>query len=174
MYLLFSSGEASGDLLGSRLLAALRRRRPALAAYGMGGARLASQGLERVAASEDVSVVGFFEVLEKAPRLAGAFRNLTRAAAQRPPDAAILIDFPDFHALLARRLRTEGVPLIYYVSPQVWAWRRGRARSIARRARRIITLFPFEADIYRRLGADALCAGHPLVDDVREGLARPS
>jgi lipid-A-disaccharide synthase len=174
LYLLLSSGEASGDLLGSRLLAALRRRRPELVTYGMGGARLASQGLERVAASEDVAVVGFVEVLEKAPRLAVAFRSLARAAVQRPPDAAILIDFPDFHALLARRLRKEGVPLIYYVSPQVWAWRRGRARSIARRARRIITLFPFEAEIYRRLGADALCAGHPLVDDVREGLARPS
>ncbi len=140
----------------------------------MGGARLESEGLERIAASEGLSVVGIFEVLEKAPRLVEAFRRLVAAASRRRPDAAILIDFPDFHALLARRLHRDGVPLIYYVSPQVWAWRRGRARAIARRARRIITLFPFEAEIYRRLGADAVCAGHPLVDDVREGLARPS
>ncbi len=174
MYLLFSAGEASGDLLGSRLLAALRRRRPDLAAFGMGGARLAAEGLDTVVRSEGLSVVGVSEVLEKLSGLVGALRGLIRAAARRRPDAAVLIDFPDFHGFLARRLQRRGVPLIYYVSPQVWAWRRGRARRIARRARRIITLFPFEADIYRRLGADAICAGHPLVDDVREGLARPS
>jgi lipid-A-disaccharide synthase len=85
----------------------------------------------------------------------------------------VLIDFPDFHALLARRLFRAGVPIVYYVSPQVWAWRRGRARTIARRARRIVTLFSFETEIYRRLGADAEWAGHPLVDEVAEDLAAP-
>jgi lipid-A-disaccharide synthase len=90
------------------------------------------------------------------------------------PAAAVVIDFPDFHAFLTRRLKRDGGPLIYYVSPQVWAWRKWRARTIAGRARRIITLFPFEAEIYRRLGADAVCAGHPLVEDVQEGLQTPS
>ncbi len=172
--LLISTGEASGDGHGARLLAALRRKKPGLAAFGMGGRRLAAAGLDRVVSSEELSVVGISEVFEKLPALWRALRRLRAAARGRRPDGAVLIDFPDFHGLLARRLESERVPLIYYVSPQVWAWRSGRARSIARRARRIITLFPFEAEIYRRLGADAVCAGHPLVDDVREGLATPS
>ena len=140
----------------------------------MGGPRLRAEGLDAIVASESLSVVGISEVFEKLPALARALGGLGRAARRERPDAAVLIDFPDFHSLLARSLSRQGVPLIYYVSPQVWAWRRGRARAIARRARRIVTLFPFEAEIYRSLGADAVWAGHPLVDDVREGIVRPS
>ena len=140
----------------------------------MGGPRLLAEGLTPVVPLKPLSVVGIFEVFEKLPALYGALRALRKSARSRRPDAAVLIDFPDFHGLLARGLHRDGIPLVYYVSPQVWAWRRGRARRIARNARRIITLFPFEAEIYRRLGADAVWAGHPLVDDVREGLARPS
>jgi lipid-A-disaccharide synthase len=140
----------------------------------MGAARLEAAGLERLVRSEDLSVVGISEVVEKLPALLHALRTLRLEALRRRPDAAILIDFPDFHGLLSRRLHRDGIPLLYYVSPQVWAWRRWRARPIARRARRIITLFPFEAGIYRDLGADAVCAGHPLVEDVRDGLASPS
>ena len=169
--LLISAGEASGDLHGARLLAGLKRRRPGLTAFGMGGERLEAAGLDRVARSESLSVVGISEVFEKLPALWRAIRLLRDAARRSRPDAAILIDFPDFHGRLARTLHRDGVPLVYYVSPQVWAWRSGRARRIARMARRIVTLFPFEAEIYRRLGAEAVCAGHPLVDDVREGLA---
>jgi lipid-A-disaccharide synthase len=172
--LLVSSGEASGDIYASRLVRALAARRPDVRFFGMGGPRLAAAGLERLAASESLSVVGIFEVFAKLPAIFAALRALARGARERPADAAVLIDFPDFHALLARRLVRLGVPIVYYVSPQVWAWRRGRARTIAGRALRIVTLFPFEAEIYRALGADAVCAGHPLVDDVREGLARPS
>ena len=174
MDLLISAGEASGDLHGSRLLQALRAARPLVRAFGMGGDRLEAAGLDRLVRSEAVSVFGVAEVLEKLPALRGALAALDASARRRRPSAAILIDFPDFHGLLARRLRRRGVPLIYYVSPQVWAWRRYRARRIAASARRIITLFPFEAEIYRRFGADAVCAGHPLVEDVREGLAVPS
>jgi lipid-A-disaccharide synthase len=172
--LLISAGEASGDMHGARLLAALRARRPDLTAFGMGGTRLRAGGLSAEVASEGLSVVGFTEVAEKLPAVFRALSALERRASRERPDAAILIDFPDFHGLLARRLERLRIPLIYYVSPQVWAWRRGRARRIAERAAKIITLFPFEADIYCRLGADAVCAGHPLVDDVREGLQKPS
>lgn len=171
--LLISAGEASGDLHGARLLRSIAQRRP-VAAFGMGGTRLATEGLEILVRSEAVSVVGISEVFEKLPALFRARRALAAEARRRAPDAAVLIDFPDFHAVLARGLDRAGVPLVYYVSPQVWAWRKGRARIIARRARRIVTLFPFEAEIYRGLGADAVCAGHPLVDDVREALASPS
>jgi lipid-A-disaccharide synthase len=172
--LLISAGEASGDQHGARLLAALRRKQPDLFAFGMGGPRLRAQGMEAVVSSETLSVVGFSEVFEKLPQLARGLKALVARAGEERPDAAVLIDFPDFHVLLARKLRGLGVPLIYYVSPQVWAWRKGRAGTISRKARRIITLFPFEAEIYRRLGADVVWAGHPLVDDVREGLAKPS
>jgi lipid-A-disaccharide synthase len=174
MNLLISAGEASGDLHGSRLLRALQASRPLVRAFGMGGARLEAAGLNRVVSSEALSVVGVSEVFDKLPALRRALSALDEAARDRRPSAAILIDFPDFHRLLARRLHRRGVPLIYYVSPQVWAWRRRRAIRIARSARRIITLFPFETEIYRRLGSDAVCAGHPLVEDVLEGLASPS
>jgi lipid-A-disaccharide synthase len=174
MNLLLSAGEASGDLHGARLLAALKERRSGIHAFGMGGERLVSAGLDPVARSEALSVVGISEAIEKVPGVLRALSSLDAAASARKPDAAVLIDFPDFHNLLSRRLRRRGIPLIYYVSPQVWAWRRWRAKTIAARARRIITLFPFETDIYRRLGADAVWAGHPLVEDVQEGLAEPS
>jgi lipid-A-disaccharide synthase len=167
---LISAGEASGDLHGARLLAALKMKRPDLSAFGMGGERLETAGLDRIVESAALSVVGVFEVFEKLPALSKALSRMSEAARANRPDAAVLIDFPDFNGLLARRLHRAGVPLLYYVSPQVWAWRSGRARSIARLARRIVTLFPFEAEIYRQLGADAVCVGHPLVDDVREGL----
>jgi lipid-A-disaccharide synthase len=172
--LLLSAGEASGDLHGARLLRAIVARRPVSHAFGMGGARLEAAGLERIARSETLSVVGLVEVFEKLPGLYRALATLRREAHRRRPDAAVLIDFPDFHALLARRLEREGIPLVYYVSPQVWAWRPRRAATIARRAKRIITLFPFEVEIYRRLGGNVVCAGHPLVDDVREGLEEAS
>jgi lipid-A-disaccharide synthase len=172
--LLISAGEASGDLHGARLLAALRRERPDLTAFGMGGERLAAAGLERLVPSETLSVVGFSEVVEKLPALRAALRRLNVEARRRRPDAAVLIDFPDFHGLLSRRLARARIPIVYYVPPQVWAWRPARARTIARRARRIVTLFPFETEIYRRHGADAVCAGHPVVEDVQEGLAQPA
>jgi lipid-A-disaccharide synthase len=169
--LLVSAGEASGDLLGARLLQALRAREPGVQAFGMGGSRLEAAGLERVARSEEIAVMGFSEVFGRVPQILAAIAALRREAVRRRPAAAILIDFPDFHSILARRLRAEGIPLIYYVSPQVWAWRSGRARAIAARARRILTLFAFETEIFRRFGADAVWTGHPIVDDVREGLA---
>ena len=172
MNLLVSAGEASGDLHGSRLLEALRVRRPGASAFGMGGARLAAAGLRRVARAEDLSIMGFSEIVSRLPRVFRALSAISREAALRRPDAAVLIDFPDFNGLLARRLARARVPLVYYVSPQVWAWRPGRARVIARRAKRILTLFPFEVEIYRRLGGDAICTGHPVVEDVRDGLAR--
>lgn len=174
MNLLISAGEASGDLHGARLLSALRAASQDLSAFGMGGRRLEAAGLERVVASEKLAVVGISEVAEKLPALSRALATLSAEARRRRPAAAVLIDFPDFHGLLSRRLRRDRVPLIYYVSPQVWAWRPWRARTIARRARRIITLFPFETDIYRRLGADAVWAGHPVVEDVAEGLTKAS
>ena len=150
MNLLISAGEASGDLHGARLLAALTKKRPDVSAFGMGGERLEAEGLLPVVRSDALSVVGVFEVFEKLPALSKALTRMTDAAGEKRPDAAILIDFPDFNALLARRLHRAGVPLLYYVSPQVWAWP-GRARAIAG-SPKDLTLFPFEAEIYLRSG----------------------
>jgi lipid-A-disaccharide synthase len=164
--LLVVAGEASGDLHGARLLAELRRLLPGLAAFGLGGPELRAAGLEAVADSSEVAVVGVVEVLKVLPRIREVFAALLAAVDRRRPSAAVLIDFPDFNLRLAARLARRGIPVIYYISPQVWAWRRGRVRTIARRVDQMLVLFPFEVEFYRRSGVPAVHVGHPLVDEV--------
>jgi len=172
MNVFVSAGETSGDRLGAALLAELSRRRSDLAFFGMGGPEMDAAGLDRVADSHDVAVVGLVEVLEKLPAVWRTARRLRRAARDRGAAAAILIDFPDFHFRVGKSLARMGIPVIYYVSPQVWAWRAGRVAVMKSFVRRVITLFPFETEIYRAAGIDAVCAGHPLADDVDARLAR--
>jgi lipid-A-disaccharide synthase len=164
--LLMVAGEASGDLHGARLLAELRRLVPGLRAFGLGGAELRAAGLDAVADSSEVAVVGVVEVLKVLPRVRQVFAALLAEVDRRRPRAAVLIDFPDFNLRLAGRLARRGIPVIYYISPQVWAWRRGRVRTIARRVDEMLVLFPFEVEFYRRLGVRAVHVGHPLVDEV--------
>ena len=164
--LLVVAGEASGDLHGARLLAELRRLVPGLRAFGLGGAELRAAGLDAVADSSEVAVVGVVEVLKVLPRVRQVFAALLAEVDRRRPRAAVLIDFPDFNLRLAGRLARRGIPVIYYISPQVWAWRRGRVRTIARRVDLMLVLFPFEVDFYRRSGVRAVHVGHPLVDEV--------
>jgi lipid-A-disaccharide synthase len=164
--LLMVAGEASGDLHGARLLTELRRLVPGLRAFGMGGAELRAAGLEAVADSSEVAVVGVVEVLKVLPRVRQVFAALLAEVDRRRPRAAVLIDFPDFNLRLAGRLARRGIPVVYYISPQVWAWRRGRVRTIARRVDQMLVLFPFEVEFYRRSGVRAVHVGHPLVDEV--------
>jgi lipid-A-disaccharide synthase len=164
--LLVVAGEASGDLHGARLLAELRRLVPGLRAFGLGGAELRAAGLDAVADSSEVAVVGVVEVLKVLPRVRQVFAALLAEVDRRRPCAAVLIDFPDFNLRLAGRLARRGIPVIYYISPQVWAWRRGRVRTIARRVDEMLVLFPFEVEFYRRSGVRAVHVGHPLVDEV--------
>ncbi len=164
--LLVVAGEASGDLHGARLLAALGRRLPGLRAFGLGSDQLAAAGLERIADSREISVVGLVEVLSVLTRAREIFRQLLAETERRRPRAAVLIDFPDFNLRLARELAWRGVPVVYYVSPQIWAWRRGRVRTIADTVARTLVLFRFEADFYRAHGVPAVHVGHPLVDEV--------
>jgi lipid-A-disaccharide synthase len=171
MKLMISAGETSGDRLGAWLMAEVRKRRPGVFFFGMGGPRMESEGLERRVRAEEVTVVGLFEVLGKLPRVLRAHRELLAAARREKPSAAVLVDFPDFHFRLGRSLSRMGVPVIYYVSPQVWAWRPGRVARMKDFVRRMITLFPFETETYRRAGIDAVFAGHPLVDEVAARLA---
>jgi lipid-A-disaccharide synthase len=164
--LLVVAGEASGDMHGARLLTELRRLVPGVAAFGLGGSELRDAGLEAVADSSEVAVVGIVEVLKVLPRIREVFAALLAEVDRRRPRAAVLIDFPDFNLRLARQLKRRGIPVIYYISPQVWAWRRGRVKTIARRVDAMLVLFPFEVDFYRRSGVQAVHVGHPLVDEV--------
>ena len=164
--LLVVAGEASGDLHGARLISELRRRVPDLATFGLGGDEMRAAGLQPVAHSSEVSVVGITEVLKVLPRIREVFADLLHEVDRRRPALAVLIDFPDFNLRLARQLKERGLEVIYYISPQVWAWRRGRVKTIARLVDRMLVLFPFEVDFYRGQGVDVIHVGHPLVDEV--------
>jgi lipid-A-disaccharide synthase len=164
--LMVVAGEASGDLHAADVLAELRRRRPELHAFGMGGARLEAAGLERLFDAREISVMGIAEVLPRLPRIWRVFRALVRAARERRPAAALLVDVPDFNLRLARKLRASGIRVVFYVSPTVWAWRRGRVRQIARDVDRMLCILPFEEEFYRRHGVHARYVGNPVVEQV--------
>jgi lipid-A-disaccharide synthase len=164
--LMVVAGEASGDLHAADVLSELRRRRPELRAFGMGGPRLEAAGLQRLFDAREISVMGIAEVLPRLPRIWRVFRELVRAARERRPAAALLVDVPDFNLRLARKLRRLGVPVVFYVSPTVWAWRRGRVRQIARDVDRMLCILPFEEDFYREHGVRARYVGNPVVEQV--------
>jgi lipid-A-disaccharide synthase len=159
------AGEASGDLHAARLLSALRHRGEAQP-FGLGGDELAATGMELLAESREISVVGITEALRILPRARQIFKLLLREVDRRRPQVALLVDFPDFNLRLARELRRRGITVIYYISPQVWAWRRRRVKSIARTVDEMLVLFSFEESFYRRHGVEARHVGHPLVDEV--------
>ncbi|HET9210860.1 MAG TPA: lipid-A-disaccharide synthase [Thermoanaerobaculia bacterium] len=164
--LLVVAGEASGDLHGARLISELRRRVPDLKPFGLGGDEMREAGLEPVAHSSEISVVGLTEVLKILPRAREIFADLLREVDRRRPGVAVLIDFPDFNLRLAKELKGRGVEVLYYISPQVWAWRRRRVKTISRLVDRMLVLFPFEVDFYRGHDVDVVHVGHPLVDEV--------
>ncbi len=176
MRLLLSAGEVSGDQHGAALLAALKERVPALEALGLGGDRCAAEGLRLLAHQKDLAIIGLVEALAKIRFARRLIRELTTAAAKEHVDAAVLIDSPDFHLPLARRLAKAGIPVVFYVSPQVWAWRSGRAKTIARLGRGVLTLFRFEKRWYdaRGLGERVTWVGHPLVDAAARELSTPA
>lgn len=162
------AGEASGDLHGAPLVTELHRLVPGLRPFGLGGERLAAAGLDLVADSAEISVMGLSEVLRVLPRAREIFDRLLEEVDRRRPRLAVLIDFPEFNLRLAKALEEKGVPVVYYVSPQVWAWRRGRVKSIAERVEAMLVLFPFEVEFYRRHGVEVVHVGHPLVDEIPE------
>ncbi len=161
---LIVAAEASADLHAARALEELRRLRPGVRAFGLGGPRLREAGLEALHRAEELSVMGIGEVLPRIPRILSILRGLTRAAAERRPAAALLVDSPDFNLRLAERLKRLGVKVVYYVSPTIWAWRRGRARQIARVVDRMLCILPFEERFYEGTGVSARFVGHPLAE----------
>ncbi len=161
------AGEASGDLHGADLLRALRAEIPDLCVFGIGGERLREAGMETVADSSDVATVGVTEVAGRLRVLLRAYRALVHRIRSDPPDLCVLIDFPDFNLRLAGVAKRAGVPVLYYIGPQVWAWRRGRVRKIARRVDRLAVVFPFEPALYAEHLPEVEFVGHPLLDRVR-------
>ena len=164
--LLMVAGEASGDMHSARLLAEVHKLAPEIRAFGMGGAELREAGLEVLAESEDISVVGISEALKVLPRARQIFQELLSEVEERSSGAAVLVDSPDFNLRLAKALKEQGRRVVYYISPQVWAWRKGRVRLISKVVDRMLVVLPFEVEFYRQHGIDATYVGHPLVDEV--------
>lgn len=169
--ILISAGEASSDMYAARLATALKKRTGAHL-FGMGGAQMREAGVELVADASDIAVVGITEVLHRLPAVWRAWRTLEREAARRKPALAITVDSPGFNFGLARRLKKQGVRNVYFISPQIWAWRPRRMRWIQRRFERVLVIFPFEEEIYRKAGVTADFVGHPLVDSVHSTMTR--
>jgi lipid-A-disaccharide synthase len=158
------TADASGDLHGAALLEALRERAGELDAFGLGGENLVAAGLEPLAAQSELAVAGLVEVLGSAPRILRAYRALRAALRARRPDLAVLIDSPDLNLPLAAVAHRAGVRVLYYVAPQVWAWRAGRVRQLRERTDGVAVIFPFEEELLRAAGVRATFVGHPLVD----------
>jgi len=186
--ILISAGEASGEMYGAQLIEALRRRAviparvvagrgpvqagqsPAttqpgqLEFFGAGGERMATAGCEIVVDAKDLAVVGITEVLSRLPKILGLYRKLLRAADEKRPAMAIVIDAPAFNWRVARQMRKRGIPVVYYVCPQFWAWRQGRVKLLRKYVDKALVIFPFEEKFYRDRGVDATFVGHPLAD----------
>jgi lipid-A-disaccharide synthase len=165
------TGEASGDLHAAGLVAALRRREPGIEIWGVGGHEARASGMQTAVDIADIATLGLVEVAEKGRALLRTYRMLRRELYERPPQLLVLIDFPEFNLALAAVAKRRRVPVFYYVSPQVWAWRRRRVRKILRRIDRLAVLFPFEPAVY---GNDpkVVFVGHPLLDRVRPTASR--
>jgi lipid-A-disaccharide synthase len=161
-----SAGEASGDIHAASLLAALREREPDLAAVGMGGPALTAAGCDVRFPMRLISLVGLTEVLSGLPRILHLLGEVKRALVATKPRALILIDCPDFHFRVAKMAKKLGIPVYYYVSPQVWAWRSGRVEFLRRFTRRVLCILPFEKDFFAARGMDVDYVGHPLMDQM--------
>ena len=169
---LLVAGEASGDLHAADLVTALRQHLPDVEVFGLGGERLREAGMRTVADSSEVATVGVTEATGHLRALVRTYRALARVLREEPPDLCVLVDFPEFNLRLAAVAKRAGVPVLYYIGPQVWAWRRGRVRKIARRVDRLAVVFPFEPPLYAPRLPAVEFVGHPLLDRVRVTCSR--
>jgi len=163
-----SAGEASGEHYGALLIQALKRQLAASGKsaqfFGMGGDRMVAAGLDRVVRSEDMAVMGITEVIRHLPRIYGEFYKLRQSIRARKPDVAVLIDFPDIHFELAEELHRLHIPVIFFVSPQLWAWKKHRIKLVQKYVTKMLVIFPFEEPFYRERGVQAEFVGHPLAE----------
>jgi len=170
--ILIISGEASGDLHGANLVHELRRQAPSLTCFGVGSRRMRDAGVLMLADASEISVVGGTEVLTHIGAIYRVYSRLKRFLKEDRPDLVVLIDFPDFNIMLGKVAKKLGIPVLYYISPQVWAWRKGRVKKIAEIVSAIIVVFPFEVELYRAAGVDVRFVGHPLIDVVNSGYSK--
>jgi len=169
---MISCGESSGDLYAGALASEIHRREPDADIFGFGGPRLAAGGGRLLGDFQGMSVTGLTEALRVLPRSFAMLRRLAAAARDQRPDVFVAIDFPDFNFRLMAALHRLGVPIVYYISPQLWAWRPGRMQTMKRYVDRVLVIFPFEEDLYRREHVPVEFVGHPLVDLIRVGVPR--
>jgi lipid-A-disaccharide synthase len=162
--ILISAGEASGEMYGAQLIESLRQRNPSLQFFGAGGERMRAAGCDIVVDAKDLAVVGITEILSHLPKILGLYRKLIRAADEKRPAIAVVIDSPAFNWRVARQMRRRGIPVVYYVCPQFWAWRQGRVKLLRKYVDKALVIFPFEEKFYRDRGVDATFVGHPLAD----------
>ena len=160
--ILIVAGEASGDVHGANLIKALKEIDPSLVFYGVGGEGMKRLGFGAIEDSKELAVVGISEVFLKLGRLFSVFNRLKRRLDEKRPDAVVLIDYPDFNLHFAKEAKKRGIPIIYYICPQVWAWRKGRIKKISRLVNKALVVFPFEEELYRNAGIDVEYVGHPL------------
>jgi lipid-A-disaccharide synthase len=172
MRILISAGEASGDLYASRVVEALKKRYPDAEFFGCAGPRMQAAGVRPVVDARSLSVVGIVEVIAHLPRIWCEFRKLVAAAESERPYVAVLTDSPDFHLRLAKRLRHAGVPVVYLIAPQAWAWREGRVRTMRATIARLLCIFPFEQEFFTKKGVPTTYIGHPLSSVVKPRLSR--
>jgi lipid-A-disaccharide synthase len=169
------AGEASGDLHAAKLVQALKEQAPdkRLEFFGSAGPRMRDAGVETVIKSDELSIVGLLEIGRALPMFIRSFRKLTHAARERRPDVAVLVDFPDFNLKLARSLKKQGITVVYYISPQLWAWRSYRIKAVRKYIDLMITILPFEADWYRSRGVEHVeYVGSPLATEVHSDVSK--
>ena len=175
MKILISAAEASSDVHGAKLLAALKELAPPtekIEAFGIGGPRLAEAGLRCLVDSRELLVMGFTEILGRLPKIYKILDFIAQQAKMERPDIVVLMDYPDFHLRLAKKLKKMGIPVIYYIPPKLWVWRQGRARALKELFQRVLCIFPFEEDFYKGLGVSVKYVGNPLVDELPFELTR--
>ena len=174
MKLAIVAGEASGDLHAAEVVRELKRLDPTLQTFGIGGDLLEREGMNVLHHAREMGIVGLFNVLRHLGMFRRIFKELVQTIARERPDAVVLVDYPDFNLRLARRCRKMGIRVIYYISPQVWAWRRRRVEQIKRTVHHMLVIFPFEEDFYRQHNVPVTYVGHPLLDElVRETGSQP-
>jgi lipid-A-disaccharide synthase len=177
MKILFSAAEASSDTHAAEVLSRLRKIATesgfeAFEAFGVGGPKLRAAGLEAIVPAEDLLAMGLVEILSRLPKIRRHLVSLETAARSRRPDVAVLCDYPDFHFRLARRLKSLGIPVVCYIPPKVWAWRRGRLRTLAELYSRVLSILPFERETYAASDVAYEYVGNPLIDELPMGLTR--
>ena len=158
------AGEASGDIYGANLVVALKKLTPDITFFGLGGPEMEKVGVRVLYQVSTIAVVGMTEVIPRIKFIFGALRELKRLLKVTPPDILILIDYPGFNLNLAKRAHSLGIPVLYYIPPQVWAWREGRVKKIAKRVDMVAVILPFEKEFYQRHGLTVEYVGHPLLD----------